>query len=167
MVRDRLRAGWEEAGGQAWSVAAGAAVGCRPLASAGQRHDCLAFVPLTGQLRIARRCPGRPRTRPGRVLCGTACSSAAIRGHLRRRGIKAVIPRARGPGEEPAAARQPGRPPPPAFDAAADKQRNTVERAFCQLRQFRAVATRYGKPDHVWPGNRRRGLDPDLAPPPS
>jgi len=35
--------------------------GCRPLArvtSAGQRHDSLAFAPLTGQLKIARRCPG-------------------------------------------------------------------------------------------------------------
>jgi transposase len=40
----------------------------------------------------------------------------------------------------------------PAFDAAADKQRNIVERAFCQLRQFRAVAARYGKPDYVWRG---------------
>ena len=41
---------------------------------------------------------------------------------------------------------------PPAFDAAAYKQRNTVERAFCQLRQYRAVATRYDKRDYVWRG---------------
>ena len=41
---------------------------------------------------------------------------------------------------------------PLAFDAAAYKQRNTVERAFCQLRQHRAVATRYGKRDYVWRG---------------
>jgi transposase len=34
---------------------------------------------------------------------------------------------------------------PSAFDAAAYKQRNTVERAFCHLRQYRAVATRYDK----------------------
>jgi hypothetical protein len=69
--------------------------GCRPLArvtSAGQRHDSLAFLPLMGRLKIARRGPGRPRTRPGRVLCDKAYSSAAIRGHLRRRGIKATIP---------------------------------------------------------------------------
>jgi transposase len=38
---------------------------------------------------------------------------------------------------------------PPAFDAAAYKQRNVVERAFCQLRQHRAVATRYDKRDFV------------------
>ena len=68
---------------------------CRPLArvtSAGQRHDSLAFAPLMDQLKIARRCPGRPRTRPGRVLGDKACSSSAIRAHLRRRGIKAAIP---------------------------------------------------------------------------
>lgn len=128
--------------------------GCRPLArvtSAGQRHDSLAFAPLMDQLKIARRCPGRPRTRPGRVLGDKAYSSAAIRAHLRRRGIKATIP-------EPAdqarnrlrRGSRGGRPP--AFDAAAYKQRNVVERAFCQLRQHRAVATRYDKRDFTWRG---------------
>jgi hypothetical protein len=69
--------------------------GCRPLArvtSSGQRHDSLAFEPLMGQLRIARRGPGRPRTRPGRVLGDKAYSSSAIRAHLRARSIKATIP---------------------------------------------------------------------------
>ena len=41
---------------------------------------------------------------------------------------------------------------PPAFDGAAYKQRNVVERAFCHLRQHRAVATRYDKRDYVWRG---------------
>jgi hypothetical protein len=59
--------------------------------SCGQRHDSLAFVPLMGQLRIARRGRGRPRTRPGRVLGDKAYSAAAIRAHLRRRCIKATI----------------------------------------------------------------------------
>jgi transposase len=127
---------------------------CRPLArvtSAGHRHDSLAFLPLTGQLKIARRYPGRPRTRPGRVLGDKAYSSVAIRAHLRRRKIKAAIP-------EPAdqvknrlkRGSKGGRPP--AFDAAAYKQRNVVERAFCHLRQYRAVATRYDKRDYVWRG---------------
>ena len=128
--------------------------GCRPLArvtSAGHRHDSLAFAPLMGRLRIARRGPGRPRTRPGRVLGDKAYSSAAIRAHLRRRTIKATIP-------EPAdqvknrvrRGSKGGRSP--AFDAAAYKQRNVVERAFCQLRQHRAVATRYDKRDFIWRG---------------
>ena len=67
----------------------------RPLAritSAGQRHDSLAFGPLMGQLAIARPGGGRARTRPGRVRGDRAYSSAAIRAHLRRRGIKATIP---------------------------------------------------------------------------
>jgi transposase len=41
---------------------------------------------------------------------------------------------------------------PPAFDPAAYKQRNTVERAFGKLRQHRAVATRFDKRDLVWRG---------------
>lgn len=104
-----------------------------------------------GQLKVARQGPGRPRTRPGRVLGDKAYSSTAIRTYLRSRTIKATIP-------EPAdqvknrlkRGRRGGRPP--AFDAAAYKQRNVVERAFCQLRQYRAVATRYDKRDYVWRG---------------
>jgi transposase len=68
-----------------------------------------------------------------------------------RRGIKATIP-------EPAdqvrnrlrRGSADGRPP--AFDTAAYKQRDTVERAFCHLRQHRAIATRYDKRDFVWRG---------------
>jgi transposase len=41
---------------------------------------------------------------------------------------------------------------PPAFDATAYEQRNTVERAIGKLRQHRAVATRYDKRDFVWRG---------------
>jgi len=68
---------------------------CRPLArvtSAGQRHDSLAFLPLMDRLKVTRAGPGRPRTRPGRLLGDKAYSSAAIRAHLRQRGIKATIP---------------------------------------------------------------------------
>jgi transposase len=127
---------------------------CRPLAritSAGQRGDSLAFGPLMNQLKIARPGGGRPRTRPGRVLGDKAYSSTAIRAHLRRRGIKATIPQ---PSDQ-ARHRQRrgshgGRPP--AFDTVAYKDRNTVERAFSQLRQHRAVATRYDKRDFIWRG---------------
>jgi transposase len=86
-----------------------------------------------------------------RVLGDKAYSSTAIRSGLRRRGIRATIP-------EPAdqarnrlrRGRKGGRPP--AFDAAAYQQRNVVERAFCQVRQHRAVATRYDKRDFIWRG---------------
>jgi transposase len=127
---------------------------CRPLAritSTGQRHDSLALIPLMDQLAIARRGPGRPRTRPGRVLGDKAYSSTAIRAHLRRREIKATIPE---PSDQVRhrlrRGSKGGRPP--AFDSAAYRDRNTVERAFNQLRQHRAVATRYGKRDFIWRG---------------
>jgi transposase len=119
--------------------------------SAGQRHDSLALIPLLARLTTARPGAWRPRATPGRILADKAYSSAAIRAHLRRRGIKATIP-------EPAdqarnrlrRAAKGGRPP--AFDSELYKQRNTVERAFCHLRQHRAVATRYDKRDYVWRG---------------
>jgi len=119
--------------------------------SAGQRHDSLAFVPLMDRLKVARRGQGRPRTRPGRVLGDKAYSSAAIRAHVRRRGIKATIPEPSGQARNRLRrGRKGGRPP--AFDRAAYKDRNVVERAFGHLRQHRAVATRYDKRDFVWRG---------------
>ena len=102
-------------------------------------------------LKIGRHGRGRPRTRPGRVLADKAYSSKAIRGHLRRRGIKATIPE---PSDQIAsrARRRPQRPP-PAFDHQAYKQRNVVERAIGRLRLMRAVATRYDKRDFVYRGS--------------
>lgn len=102
-------------------------------------------------MRIARRGPGRPRTRPDLVLADKAYSSKAIRAHLRRRRITAVIP-------EPAdqirnrARRGSHGGRPPAFDAETYKLRNVAERAVNQLRQHRAVATRYDKRDYVYRG---------------
>jgi len=127
---------------------------CRPVTrilTAGQHGDCPQFIPLLDQVRIARRGAGRPRTRPGAALADKAYSSAANRGYLRRRGIAAVIPvkedqkkhrRARG--------RAGGRPP--AFDPGRYKERNTVERCFAKLTQFRAVATRYDKRAFMYRG---------------
>lgn len=104
-----------------------------------------------GQLSIRRRGKGRPRTRPGAAMGDKAYSSAANRAYLRNRGIKAVIPvkedqktnrRNRG--------RRGGRPP--AFDPGRYKDRNTVERCFGKLKQFRAVATRYDKREFMYQG---------------
>jgi transposase len=127
---------------------------CRPVTrilTPGQHGDCPKFIPLMDQIRVARRGTGRPRTRPGRAMGDKAYSSKANRAYLRRRGIQAVIPvkedqknhrRARG--------RAGGRPP--AFDQLLYKERNTVERCFAKLRQFRAVATRYDKREWIYRG---------------
>lgn len=87
---------------------------------------------------------GRPRTRPEVVLADKAYSSRAIRHHLRRRHIRAVIP---SPADQLAKRRRRGSRGgrPPAFDRQAYKQRNTVERCINRLKQWRGLATRYDK----------------------
>ncbi len=60
------------------------------------------------RLRVPRR-RGRPRTRPDVVLADKAYSSRAIREHLRKRGIRAVVPAPRGPARTPAPSRKPRR----------------------------------------------------------
>lgn len=119
---------------------------CRPLAfvlTAGQAGDASAFTDVMARLRVPRP-RGRPRTRPDLNLADKAYSSRAIRDHLRKRGIRAVIP-------VPADQRthrlrrgsRGGRPP--AFDREAYKLRNTVERCINRLKQWRGIATRYEK----------------------
>ena len=105
---------------------------CRPVTpilTPGQHGDCPQFIPLMGQVRMLRRGPGRPRTRPGRAMGDKAYSSAANRNYLRRRGIQAVIPvKDDQQGHRRARGRRGGRPP--AFDPQRYKERNTVERCF-------------------------------------
>ncbi|TDU73478.1 DDE family transposase [Streptomyces sp. KS 21] len=86
---------------------------------------------------------GRPRVPPDAVLTDRAYSSRAIRRHLRRRGVRAVIPQA----ADQAANRKRldsrgGRPP--VFDREGYEQRNTVERGINKLKQRRGLVTRYG-----------------------
>jgi transposase len=127
---------------------------CRPIArilSPGQHGDSPRFIPLMDSIHIKRRGPGRPRKRPGRAMGDKAYSSRANRAYLRRRGIKAVIPVK----EDQKANRcklgsKGGRPP--IFDRETYKERNTVERCFNKLRQFRAVATRYDKRQRIYQG---------------
>ena len=80
----------------------------------------------------------RTRPRPTAPTCASAGSQAVIpvkedqKKHRRNRG------------------RAGGRPP--AFDAGRYKERNTVERCFGKLKQFRAVATRYDKREYMYQG---------------
>jgi transposase len=112
--------------------------------SPGQAGDSPALVPMLGQLRIARRGPGRPRTRPELLRADKAYSSKATREHLRRRGIQAVIPE---PADQTAHRRRRG--PrggrPVTYDPIEYKNRNTIERAINLIKQWRGLATRYDK----------------------
>ncbi|MFF5433004.1 IS5 family transposase [Streptomyces griseofuscus] len=119
---------------------------CRPLAfvlTSGRAGDAPAFIDVMARLRVPRG-RGRPRTRPDLVLADKAYSSRAIREHLRKRGIRAVIP-------FPADQRshrlrrgsRGGRPP--AFDRETYRQRNAVERCINRIKQWRGIATRYEK----------------------
>jgi len=60
--------------------------------TAGQRGDSPQFTAVLGGIAVAQLGPGRPRTRPDRVLGDKAYSSAANRAYLRRRGIRCTIP---------------------------------------------------------------------------
>ncbi|MFB7345541.1 IS5 family transposase [Streptomyces hydrogenans] len=119
----------------------------RPLAlcvTAGQAGDAPAFEVVMAGIRVPRSGPGRPRTRPDAVLADRAYSSRAIREHLRRRGIRAVIPQpADQVGHRLRRGRAGGRPP--GFDAEAYKQRNAVERCINRLKQWRGLAMRTDK----------------------
>ncbi|MFE3269266.1 IS5 family transposase [Streptomyces sp. NPDC059215] len=119
----------------------------RPLGihvTAGQAGDAPAFEAVMARIRIPRSGPGRPRTRPTTVLADRAYSSRAIRGHLRRRGIRAVIPQpADQIGHRLRRGRAGGRPL--SFDAEKYKERNAVERCIARLKQWRGLALRTDK----------------------
>ncbi len=93
------------------------------------------------QLRVPRPAPDHTGEM---VLADKAYSSRAIRAHLRRRGIRAVIPV---PADQAAHRKRRGSPGgrPSAFDRETYKQRNTVERCINKLKQWRGLATRYDK----------------------
>lgn len=95
------------------------------------------------RLRVPRRV-GRPRTTPELVLADRAYSSRAIRTHLRRRGIRAVIPE---PVDQQNNRKRRGRAGgrPRTLDRQTYKQRNTVERCINKLKQWPGLATRYDK----------------------
>ncbi len=102
------------------------------------------FPHLMAHLRISRPGRGRARTRPARLRADKAYSSRAIRAHLRRRRIVAVIPEpADQQGHRQRRGSRGGRPP--AFDRDDYRNRNVVERGFCHVKQWRGLATRYDK----------------------
>lgn len=78
------------------------------------------------------------------VLADKAFSHPSTRRELRRRRISNTIPERH---DQVKQRKQKGSAGgrPPAFDAERYKQRNTVERGFGRLKQWRGIATRYDK----------------------
>jgi transposase len=114
------------------------------LLTAGNVNDTTMFAPLLAALRVARAGPGRPRTRPDYLLADKGYSSRANRALLRRRGIAHTIPE---PRDQQANRRRKGSAGgrPVGFHAGRYARRNVVERGFCQVKQWRGLATRYDK----------------------
>ena len=117
----------------------------RPVAlrlTAGQAGDNPQLVPLLDGWAQQRSAGGRR----GRIqlLADKAYSHPSTRHELRRRRIRHTIPERSDQREHRAApGSRGGRPP--SFDPARYAQRNTIERGFSRLKQWRGIASRYDK----------------------
>jgi putative transposase len=113
---------------------------CRPvtlLLSPGQAGDNPMLAPLIAAHRLQDR-------RPFRLLADKAYSHPSTRRLLRALRIPHTIPeRSDQVSRRKAKGTRGGRPP--AFDTELYKQRNTTERGFGRLKQWRGIATRYDK----------------------
>jgi transposase len=108
----------------------------------GQRHDSTQLAPVLDGIRVPRLGgPGRPRTRPDRIIADKGYSYPRCRQLLRHRHIPHTIPERAD--QRARRATRPGRPL--VFDRAIYARRNVVERCINRLKQWRGLATRYEK----------------------
>jgi len=110
----------------------------------GNINDTTMLSTVLDGIRVPRVGPGRPRTRPERVLADKGYPSKANRAWLRARGIAATIPER--DDQIGHRRKKPGRP----IDFGAEQKkryrgRNVVERCFNKLKQWRGIAMRTDK----------------------
>jgi transposase len=111
--------------------------------TAGQAGDNPQLVPLIDDYAAARKEQGASG-RDFRLLADKAYSHPSTRTELRSRRIKHTIPERQDQIDRRKAKGSAGGRP-PAFDAALYRLRNTVERGYNRLKQWRGIATRYDK----------------------
>jgi transposase len=99
----------------------------------GERREQPVLPTLMERGAVKRPGRGRPRNRPDQVAGDKGYRSPAVRRSLKGRGIGVVIPT------------KADEAPDPAFDRAAYRERNVVERLINRLKQFRRIAMRYEK----------------------
>jgi transposase len=92
------------------------------LLTGGQAHDCPPAQRLIRRNKAARK-----------LLGDRAYDSAELRQWLDKRGTKPVVPN------------KSNRKQPFSFDRKSYKQRHRIENAFCRLKDFRRIATRYDR----------------------
>jgi transposase len=92
------------------------------LLTGGEAHDCPIAQRLIRRNQAAKK-----------LLGDKAYDSAALRGWLEDRGTKAVIPN------------KCNRKQPFGFNKKSYKERRRIENAFCRLKDFRRIATRYDR----------------------
>jgi putative transposase len=113
------------------------------LLTAGQAGDNPQLIPLLDAHQAARSADGTGKD-TFRLLADKAYSHPSTRHKLRDRRIPHTIPeRTDQQKHRKAKGSHGGRPP--AFDPKTYAQRNTVERGFGRLKQWRGIATRYDK----------------------
>ncbi len=110
----------------------------------GNVNDTTELGRVLDGIRVPRLGPGRPRTRPDRVLGDKGYSSRKNREMLAARGIKITIPeRDDQKGHRVRRGSAGGRPY--KFDSEIYRGRNVVERCFAVFKQWRGIASRYDK----------------------